>query len=212
MQAVVLASRSFAVAYGGDDHKAGLESADLARSIAASGACPQTRAWVAAVASERSASLGDLAGCQQRLDESRSALASAEFGDVPWRGIGGFDAGKLRAYEGGDLMRLHRYIDAEPMLDDALSQLDPSMSRHRATALLDRAEARFGLGDIDAACADASQALALVTHVQHTGHLDRIEALTTRGVATGAHAVHTLYRDVQLTRVDNGLPIRVTQA
>jgi hypothetical protein len=127
---------------------------------------------------------------------------------VVWRGIGGFNADKLRAYEGGDMMRLRRYRDAEAFLNDALDRLDASMYRHRATALLDRAEARLGLGQIDAACADATQSLALVTYVQHTGHLDRIEALTARAVAAGSQAARTLAREVQLTRLDHGLPIR----
>jgi hypothetical protein len=72
--------------------------------------------------------------------------------------------------------------------------------------LLDRAEARFGLGDIDQACADAEQALTLVSHVQHTGHLGRIEDLTARGVSAGSKAAVTLHRDVQLTRLDHRLP------
>jgi hypothetical protein len=208
LQTVTLAARSFALAYRDGNHQAGLECADLARRVAAAGACPQTRGWVAAVASEHSAAIGDLAGSQRRLDESRSALTSSDFGDIPWRGIGGYNADKLRAYEGTDMLRLRRYRDAEPILSDALNGLDPSMSRHRATALLDRAEARYGLGDIDAACSDATQALALVAHVQHTSHLDRIDNLTARGIAAGAQSAIMLNREAQLTRVDNGLPLK----
>lgn len=208
LQTVVLGCRSFALAYGGGDHRTGLECADLAREIGTSGASPQTRAWVAAVASERCASLGDLSGCQRRLDESRSALASPNDESVVWRGIGGYNDDKLRAYEGGNMMRLGRYRHAEELLNDALNRLDVGMSRHRATALLDRAEARLGLGDIDAACLDAARSLTLVTHVQHTGHLDRISALAARGAAAGSSAARTLHTEVQLTRLDYGLPTR----
>ncbi|MGH3712307.1 MAG: hypothetical protein ACRDT4_02425 [Micromonosporaceae bacterium] len=132
LQTVVLGCRSFAVAYGGQDHAAGLECADFARRIGATGACPWTRAWVAAVASERCASLGDLSGCKTRLEESRAVLSGAEFEEVVWRGIGGYDLHKLRAYEGGDLMRLGRFQEAEIVLDRALDGLASTMVRHRA--------------------------------------------------------------------------------
>jgi hypothetical protein len=208
LQAVVLGCRSFALAYGGGDHQAGLECADFARDLAAAGASAETCGWVAAVASERCASLGDLPGCQERLDESRHALAGAANDGVAWRGIGGYGLEKLRAYEGGDMVRLGRYREAELILDDALSALDPGQQRHRATALVDRAGARLCGGDVDAACDDAAEALGLVTVVQHTGNLDRIERLATQAATTGARAGHTLRREVQLVRADQGLPPR----
>lgn len=208
LQAVVLGCRSFALAYGGGDHRAGLECADFARDLAATGASAETRGWVAAVASERCASLDDLLGCRKRLDESRHALAGAADDGVTWRGIGGYGPEKLRAYEGGDMVRLRRYGEAEPILDDALSALDPCQQRHRATALIDRAGARLGGGDVDAACDDAAEALNLVTIVQHTGNLDRIEQLAAKAAATGASAGRRLRREVQLVRADQGLPTR----
>jgi transcriptional regulator with XRE-family HTH domain len=208
LQTVVLGCRSFALAYGGSDHQAGLECADFARDLAATGASAETRAWVAAVASERCASLDDLAGCQERLDESRDALTDVQDDAATWRGIGGYGPEKLRAYEGGDLVRLGRYRDAELILDEALAALDPAQQRHRATALIDRADARLGGGDVDAACVDAADALGLVTIVQHAGNLDRIEQLAAKATSTGARAARTLRRDVQLVRADHGLPTR----
>ena len=208
LQAVVLGCRSFALAYSGGDHRAGLECADFARDLAATGASAETRGWVAAVASEHCASLDDLSGCRERLDESRHALTGAADDGVTWRGIGGYGPQKLRAYEGGDMVRLRRYREAELILDDALSALDPCQQRHRATALIDRAGARLGGGDVDAACEDAAEALNLVTIVQHTGNLDRIEQLAARAAATGGSAGRRLRREVQLVRADQGLPTR----
>jgi hypothetical protein len=209
LQTVILGCRSFALANGGGDHAAGLDCADFAREVGKEGASAQTRAWVAAVASERCASLRDLAGCEARLTESRAALTNSPSDDIVWRGIGGFNAAKLRAYEGGDWMRLRRYRDAEAILDDALAQLDDTMPRHRATAFIDRAEARLGAKDVDAACADARHALELVTQVQHTGNLDRIAAVSVRGAATGAKSARDLRRDVRLIMADHGLPSRM---
>jgi hypothetical protein len=162
---------------------------------------------VAAVASERCASLDDIAGCQERLDESRDALTGPTDAAM-WRGIGGYGPEKLRAYEGGDMVRLGRYREAEAILDGALAALDPAQQRHRATALIDRAGARLGAEDVDAACTDAAEALALVTVVQHTGNLDRIEQLAAQATASGAKAARALRRDVQLVRADHGLPTR----
>lgn len=208
LQAVVLGVRSFAASYGTGDHKQGLEYADLAREVAIDGASAETRAWVAAVASERAASIGDLAGSQRRLEESRNALASADTGAGSWRGVGGFNAGKLRAYEGGNMVRLRRFDAAMPILDAALVALDSTMHRHRGTAFVDRAEAHLGAGDLDAACTDATDALALVIRVQHVGDLDRITAVADAVAGTGGRTARTLRRDVQLARADHNQPIR----
>lgn len=204
LQAVVLGCRSFAAAYGSGDHRTGLEFADLGHDIAAGGACAETRAWVAAVASERCASLGDYDGCRTRLDRARTALEDPD--DLPWCGIGGFNADKLLAYEGGDLVRLRRYRDAEPILDAAIDHLDESMHRHRGTALIDRADARLAADEVDAACADATEALQLVAAVQHAGNLARIETTARAAAATGAHAGRDLWRDVMLAKADHALP------
>jgi transcriptional regulator with XRE-family HTH domain len=206
LQAVVLGCRSFALAFTGD-HQAGLECVDFAREVAAGGANPQTRGWLDAVASERCASLGDLAGCQHRLEDAHTALAAPE-SEVAWRGVGGFSHQKLRAYEGGDLVRLGRWRQATSILDKAVDQFDDGQPRHRATALIDRAEAHLGAGDIGQACTDATAALGLVTAVQHTTNLARIQAVASRSLPTGANVARQLQRDVQLVRVDNGLPTR----
>jgi hypothetical protein len=212
MQAVVLCGKAFAVAYGTGDHRAGLEFADLAREIATTGACHETRGWVAAVASERCASLNDASGCQRRLDEARAALDGASDDDPPWLGIGGFSADKLLAYEGGDMVRLGRYQDAEPILDAAIDRLDGALHRHRCTALIDRAEARLGspvhsrLGDVDAACNDATAALQLITEIQHASNLARIRDFARRAATTGARSARDLAHTVALAKAEIGTP------
>lgn len=196
LQAVVLCSRSFGIAYTADDHWAGLELARMAWDVAAGGACAETRGWVAAVASERCASLGDLDGCLRFLEQARRALDAVPDDDAPWLGIGGFDAAKLSAYEGGDMVRLGRYRDAEPALDGAIEHLGPAMQRHRCTALIDRAEARLGASEIDGACHDATAALDLVMQVQHAGNFQRLHALARRAHDTHAAVGRELWRHV----------------
>ncbi len=206
LQAVVLGVRSFHAAHGAGDHRAGLEHAERARVIAAAGGSVETRGWVSAVASERAASLGDLAGCQRLLEESRVALA-APADETPVLGIGEFTADKLVAYEGGDLVRVGRYRDAEPALTAAIDNLGPYLHRHRGTALIDRAEARLAAGDVDAACDDGRAALQLVAQVEHAGNFDRIHTLATRAHATGSSTGRALLDQVlDLTADPKGRP------
>jgi len=210
LQAIILAGRSFVSAYGPSrNHRQGLEYAELACEIAQTGACHETRGWVAAVASERHASLNDLASCQRRMDDSRAALDALDDGDPQWLGLGGFNATKLLAYEGGNMVRLGRWSAAGPVLDAAVDQFGDDMVRHRCTALLDRAEARLGAaearpgtGDVDAACIDASSALVLAVEMQHGQSLRRLDALSRRVAATGAAAGRALRREMVSARAD----------
>ena len=75
--------------------------------------------------SERLAVLGEETRCRTRLEASRHALSAAGDADVPWQGIGAFDAIKLDAYEGGDLNRLGRHDEAAKVLDAALAGFGP---------------------------------------------------------------------------------------
>lgn len=195
LQAVVLGGKSLGTAYVTGDHRAGLELAEYACEVAAAGASVETRGWVAAVASERCASLDDIAGCQRYLDLSREALDSAP-NEVPVLGIGEFTIDKLGAYEGGDLVRMGRYNEAASALDVAIERLGPSMQRHRCTALTDRAEARLGANEIEGACQDAEAALDLVKHVQHVGNFERIHAVAQRAHASGAVTGRALWHNV----------------
>jgi hypothetical protein len=117
-------------------------------------------------------------------------------------GIGIFNLDKLSAYEGGDMVRLGRYRDAEPVLDAAITRLNTSMQRHRCTALIDRAEARLGAYEIDGVCVDGQAALELVTQVQHAGNLKRLRALASKARDTGSQAGKDLWRNVLAATAD----------
>jgi hypothetical protein len=173
--ALVFAARAFSLAYAGDQD-AGLDCALAAMRYASSGASARMRAWVAAVASEMHAARGDRASCFAALDTSRQAL-SGELDDSAWSGIGAFDLSKVSAYEGGDLVRLGAYHQALPILDAALAQLDASMTRHRCTAHIDRADALAAAGETEAACHDADTALVLLEQTHHRQSLNRLTSL-----------------------------------
>lgn len=175
LTAVVYGCRAFHTGYSGDRGE-GLDWAQAAQDAAAGGACPRTTAWVAAVASEMHASLGDRDGCLQALETARSALQRPAQ-DERWSGIGWLDEAKVDAYEGGDLVRLGDYDAAVDRLTAALDALDPGMVRHRSTALVDRADALAASGQVDAACRDAEEALDSVARVHHAETLRRIGAV-----------------------------------
>jgi hypothetical protein len=196
LQAIVLGGHSFDVAYAGGDHRAGLELAEAAWQHAKAGASASTRGWVAAIASERCASLGDEDGCRRYLSEARSALHAADCEEAADLGIGVFDDDKLTAYEGSDMVRLGRYGEAAPILDSAIERLAPSMLRHRSTALIDRAEARIEAGEVDAACEDGTCALEIVTQVQHAGNMLRLRRLAKRASDTGSAAGRALWINI----------------
>jgi transcriptional regulator with XRE-family HTH domain len=199
LETVVLGCQSFYAAYGLKDPRLGLDFAEAAVTTSHSGATRTTRGWVAAVASERYAALGDEDACRRRLLEARAALEQPEDGR-PWSGIGGFDGAKLIAYEGGDLMRLGRFGEAVSVLDTALDSLDPALHRHRCTALIDRAEAHRAAGEVDAACDDARDALSIALTTQHIDTIQRVERLARDGLRTRSAAARRLWNDALIAR------------
>lgn len=194
--ALVFAGRAFNLTYAGD-HDSGLDCALAAVRYSKMGASARMRAWVAAVASEMHATVGDQRSCLAALDTSREAL-SDEVDDEKWSGIGAFDMNKVDAYEGGDLVRLGECTRALPFLDAALQQLDEGMTRHRCTAHIDRAEALAASGEVEASCHDSDMALILVEQTHHAQSLNRVTNLyravrpantpATRALAT--HLIH----------------------
>jgi transcriptional regulator with XRE-family HTH domain len=194
--ALVFAGRAFNLTYAGD-HDSGLDCALAAVRYSEMGVSARMRAWVAAVASEMHATVGDQGSCLAALDVSREAL-SGEIDDGNWAGIGAFDMNKVDAYEGGDLVRLGEYGRALPFLDAALQQLDSGMTRHRCTAHIDRAEALAASGEVEASCHDSGKALILLEQTHHTQSLSRVtnlyravrpaNTLATRALAT--HLIH----------------------
>lgn len=175
LSALILGGRAFGTSYGGDPD-GGLDYALAAVDAAERGASVRMRAWTNAVASEMYSSTGDEYGFRSSMEVSRTLL-SGVLDDERWGGIAWFDLSKADAYEGSDLVRLGRYDEALPSLDQAIERLAPEMLRHRCTAYISRAEAHAGAGHVDEACADGHAALDLVEQVQHRETLRRVTDL-----------------------------------
>jgi tetratricopeptide (TPR) repeat protein len=175
--AFTLGAHAFHAAYNPKtDPTGGREYADAALAIAKRGISPVTHGWLSAVASEMYATEKDEVACRRLLDNAAKHLEAADH-DEPWTGVGVFNAEKLSAYVGGDLMRLGRYSEAQQTLHDALDQLDESLVKHRCTAYVDLAEAYVANGQVDEAAGYAADALMIVTNTRHAASLQRIEKL-----------------------------------
>jgi hypothetical protein len=95
----------------------------------------------------------------------------------PWIGVGAFDAAKLKGYYGLCYLQLKQPRNAVSQLTTAVDTLDPSLRKHRCTALADLAGALIRLGEVEEGCRRASQALALAIELHHAVSIDRIQEL-----------------------------------
>jgi hypothetical protein len=174
--AVTFGCQAFHAAYGGDT-ASGVEYAQEASELAAAvGVHPLTRGWTAAVASEMHATAGDERACMRALDAAAAQLEAPVPGS-PWKGIGSFSAAKLAAYRGGDLVRLHRYAEAQAELHRALAELDDAHAKHRCTAHVDLSAAFMLGGDIAEGVRHAAAALDIIAVTRHVDSLRRVTAL-----------------------------------
>ncbi|HEX6520960.1 MAG TPA: tetratricopeptide repeat protein [Streptosporangiaceae bacterium] len=189
--AITFACRAFHAAYSGDPRD-GLAFASEALEIAGgAGIHPRTHGWVAAVASEMHATLGEHAACMHALDTAAGQLGK-QMPAEPWKGIGAFSTAKLTAYRGGDLMRLGRYREARTHLQLALAQLDPALAKHRCTAHIDLAAAYSRDSEPAQAARHAIRALDIIEFTHHADSLRRVAGLYETIRPSGTEAVREL--------------------
>ena len=90
---------------------------DASRDLASRQAAPRTRAWVAALASELHARNGDELASRRLLAESFAAIDDCS-SEPLWKGVGWFDETRIVAYEGGNLLLMGQYAEAEEHLKE----------------------------------------------------------------------------------------------
>jgi hypothetical protein len=168
-------SLSFHDACAGDV-PAALLRIEQADAILTSAVTSTTRAWLAALRSELNARNGDEHRCRYHLEQAELALQARQPSEPHWMGVGDFDAAKLAAYEGGNLVILGRPRDAEEALNRSLTTLDSSRLKHRATAHADLAAALVHPQrcELEEACRHGSRALAIATQIEHVESVRRI--------------------------------------
>lgn len=175
---ITMAARAFHASYSGDPVD-GLAFAREAVDIASRGAHPRTYGWVSAVESEMHATVGDEAAYRRSIEAAQGQV-TAPMPDRPWKGIGAFSEAKLTAYRGAGLMRLHRYGDAQPVLLQALSQLDQVQAKHRCTAHIDLADAYASDRKPDEAAHHGIAALDIIDVTRHAESMKRVAGIYQR--------------------------------
>ena len=168
---------SFHARYSGN-RKEAVELIDQARHVAATVASPLTQSWLAAVASEVHAVVGNAKDSLGALEQAGHVLDQADEDDKSsWIGVGTFNHAKLEAYHGVCYLQLGRPGDAVPVLTRALDTLDPALKKHRCTALADLASGLIQLREVEEGCERASQSLTLAAELRHGVSIDRIRTL-----------------------------------
>jgi transcriptional regulator with XRE-family HTH domain len=161
LDAYLLGNRSILFTFG-DDPRRGVELLEQAQQHARRVGRPTPQlAWLATLEAEAHALLGDAANCYAALNRATITLGRADLSDRR-PGIDFFSDARLAAQMLSCQVLLRKPAGALPAASDALAMLDPSHSKSRAFILLDRATARIELGEPDAACADAMEALTIV--------------------------------------------------
>jgi len=177
LEAFILGCLAFTAGYTGRQSEA-IDLITQARRVARTADGLTTRGWLAAVEGELRARAGDPRACLAALEDAEVALQSLDSRkQPPWIGVGAFDSAKLKGYYGLCYLQLHQPHNAVSELATAVDTLDPSLRKHRCTALADLASALIRLGEVEEGCRRASQALALAIELRHAVSIDRIRDL-----------------------------------
>ncbi|MGH3778908.1 MAG: helix-turn-helix domain-containing protein [Pseudonocardiaceae bacterium] len=131
-------------------------------------ASPATRSWMACLEAEAHVMAGDERAALTALDRAESILEHAS-GDDPIQRrprISFFDHARLLGERGVAMARLGRAEPAQAILTDAMSSLDPTMTKIRPRLLAELASSAIQRGDIDTACRHASDALVMAADLQ----------------------------------------------
>lgn len=150
--------------------------AEAASDLAGRRGSPRTRAWAAALASELHARGGREAASRRSLDDARTALDRCRE-EPSWKGVGWFDEARLVSYDGGNLLLLGKYAEAEELLRASFKRLDPSRLKHRSTTSADLAMVLALRGEVDESCARAGDALTFARAISHRESVDRVRGV-----------------------------------
>jgi tetratricopeptide (TPR) repeat protein len=169
----ILGRMSFLAMYQGK-HVEQVGLLEAASDHAARGSSSTLRAWLAAVAAEASACVGNEHACRAALEQADGHLDQVADLD-PAADI--FDRARLAGYGGVCDVRLGEPQAAVPMLETALSSLAPEFNRQRANVLVDLATAHVHQGAPERACEVAAEAVILAGQTRAAVGLQRLRQL-----------------------------------
>lgn len=82
-----------------------------------------------------------------------------------------FDAAEVQAHKGIDALLLHDYQRAIALIDKSLATYNPALTPGRARLIARKAEAYYGLGEIDTCAAYAEETLMLARYFAASAQL-----------------------------------------
>ncbi len=156
----VLAGMSFQATTAGDARDA-ISLAQSAAEGAARAAKPRVWAMLAARAARAYALAGDASYCAAALGRAQEAMGRVGSGEEDPSWIYYFDEAELAAQAGACRLALKQYDAAQVQLCEALRLQDPSYTRDRTIYHVRLASTQLALGDVEHACALATDALEL---------------------------------------------------
>lgn len=137
---------------------------------------PKLRAWITAARAEALAECGDDAACRAALDGALRHLHATDRGSAPAPYVDYLNEWHLHRWTGNCLATLG-HADAVRVIEEALTQADPSFVRAQASLVIDLAAAHAAVGDLEQACAAASQGVALAAETRSARQLRRVLTL-----------------------------------
>jgi len=156
----------------GELDQARLLAEDASRKAARSGTAT-LRSWLWGLRGQALADLGDATGCVAALKHAEKAIGQARpEEDPPW--LDAFDAARFSVLAGSCYRKLGQTDAAEELLQLALTQIGPTRSRRRATALLELASVELDRGDLERACRLAGSALEVLSSVGSLAGVERV--------------------------------------
>ena len=113
--------------------------------------------------------------CWHSLGQAEEMLAQQQ--QIQERSLVRFNAASVAAQRGIDAVLLQDYQRAITQLDTSLTRYDPTLIRGRARLIAQKAEAYYGLGEIDTCVTTAEEALTLAHAVGASKTIARVKDL-----------------------------------
>ncbi|WP_280463177.1 helix-turn-helix domain-containing protein [Nocardia carnea] len=170
---------------------------DAAEQRTARAASPRLRALLASRKARAYAKAGDALSCGRALNEAERQFDTATSGTVEPDWIYYFDEAELTAQAAACWVDLRRPKAARPLIDTALSSIDPSYVRDRTIYHVRSAEAHLHAGNLELACTDLHSAAALA---RRTGSVRSI-----RTIRSAREALSRYDREPRVQQLDRYL-------
>lgn len=176
--AVTLGRKSFVYLYGGNSAQA-LLFLQAAHQVAEKCASDIIRAWLFAAEAEAQANLHNSSACLSALEKAEFFLDRAQQKDISYSferdlSFSLFSPSMLLGYKGVCYMRLKKTEEAQNILKQDLSVMQPERIIHKSVTYIDLAMTYIQQGEVEETCKCLEQALTLIEQTKSAKTLQRV--------------------------------------